>query len=1151
MSRRLVKRLNAAAILASAALVQPVFAGNTWTGGSGTSSNWSDNANWGGAQPGYGTLTFSGSTRTTNSDDNITAMNQLLWTGSSAWTLNQGGTTVLQLFDNGGTQAKVENQSTGLVTINLPITFHANNGSPPFPFGEINAVNGDLTFGTGTLTVDGPSVNGIKMFGSGHTVTYNSTISAGTKWFGFTTGGAGNTAVINGTVTSGDWYVMNNGTLNISGTANVNGAGVFRLGGDFGNTGNQDQTKAGTLQLTSTTGGQTLTNIINSVTGNTSGALVVNSLATSGTNTLSGNIFLDSNLKMSQSSGGTLNISATTVDVKAQTLSLVGSGGSINVSGVISNSVGAGQLVVGTNGTAASGGTVTLSNTDTYNGDTFIRNGALAFTSSGSLSNSTMRLGSTSGAGVDAAINLTTLTGGTTLVDTLNPVATSGSGNLTFNSQNTSGTNAFTGHIGLDRNFTITQAAGGTLNITQARSGVTTNTGFDIKGFTVTFTPNGTINDSGDIYNPTNAGTVTMNGTGTLVLSGTNTYSGATNDNSGTIVFSNLGNLGSGAAINFGGGTLQYASGNSADISTRTVTLNAGGGTIDTNGNNASYANSIGNGGSGGLTKVGAGTLTLNALSSYTGNTNINGGTLAVANLGTLGNGSVTVNNGGTLDIGAGNPLILNVNGTYTQNTGGTLTLQINDTPTPNHSILQSMNAANLGGTLNMNVGGGGPAATGTYFTVINTSSRNGTFGAYTTNIGAGKAFDTSRVENHGQLAVINYFNGFENVNGTWANNAATFNNSVNSYVFGGPITPGNATQIVDSANASSNSAYGKLTTTAEPISIGGPFPATANVGPLTRFNGNSATFGSGYTTQVDVYIDPAWAGTANGTGFDFSSAISDQSGNFLRDFIFHVFKDTGGTMYLAANNNSDYKPDPSYASIVNKLAITTPGWYTLQNTFHAMGSGVLTCDMSVYDSSGNLLFVENRVSPLDVVATQVGGNNYGWFVNIDTGSGANNFLKADNVKLLNAPVSGPAGPVTNGTTYYGPATLDGATVDLGGTSQAAVTNGYDYIDITNGTATLTGNLAIDFVNGFENSVTSGDQFIVLQADQIAGGFANITDGQRVNTADGSGSFLANFQTVNGTTELVLSDFSAAVPEPSTLGLTALAGIALLRRRRR
>ena len=51
---------------------------------------------------------------------------------------------------------------------------------------------------------------------------------------------------------------------------------------------------------------------------------------------------------------------------------------------------GSGQLVVGTNGTAATGGTVTLSNANTYSGDTFVRSGALAFTSAGSVANSAL-----------------------------------------------------------------------------------------------------------------------------------------------------------------------------------------------------------------------------------------------------------------------------------------------------------------------------------------------------------------------------------------------------------------------------------------------------------------------------------------------------------------------------------------------------------------------------------------------------------------------------------------------------------------------------------------------------------------------------------------------------------------------------------------
>ena len=178
----------------------------TWTGG-GASNVWGDAGNWGGTNvfTNYGTVIFNtgGAQGTTSVVNGNISQNGLRWTGSLSWTLNNSNSAVISLFDNGGTQAKVENQSTGLVTLNAPITFAATSGTAR---GEINAVSGDLTFGsTGTLTVSGSAVNGIAMFGSGHTITFSDTINAATKWFGFTTNGAGNTAVINGTVTSGDW----------------------------------------------------------------------------------------------------------------------------------------------------------------------------------------------------------------------------------------------------------------------------------------------------------------------------------------------------------------------------------------------------------------------------------------------------------------------------------------------------------------------------------------------------------------------------------------------------------------------------------------------------------------------------------------------------------------------------------------------------------------------------------------------------------------------------------------------------------------------------------------------------------------------------------------------------------------------------------
>ena len=114
-----------AAAVAAALAGQATHATNTWDGG-GTSGLWSDILNWDNDLfPTYGTLTFAGSTQTTNTVDANIDMNQLLWTGASGWTLNNLGAAVISLFDNGGVQAKVENQSTGAVTVNAPITFAA------------------------------------------------------------------------------------------------------------------------------------------------------------------------------------------------------------------------------------------------------------------------------------------------------------------------------------------------------------------------------------------------------------------------------------------------------------------------------------------------------------------------------------------------------------------------------------------------------------------------------------------------------------------------------------------------------------------------------------------------------------------------------------------------------------------------------------------------------------------------------------------------------------------------------------------------------------------------------------------------------------------------------------------------------------------
>ena len=137
---------------------------------------------------------------------------------------------------------------------------------------------------------------------------------------------------------------------------------------------------------------------------------------------------------------------------------------------------------------------------------------------------------------------------------------------------------------------------------------------------------------------------LTKDGSGTLQLTGTNTYSGATTVKAGTLAVGGAGRLGSGSyadaitdngAFVYGSSLNQLLSGNIS--------------------------------GSGSLTQSGAGTLTLSGANSYSGGTVISAGTLA---LGTAAaapvSGAVTVS-GGTYDLGGINAV---TNGTVTMSSG-------------------------------------------------------------------------------------------------------------------------------------------------------------------------------------------------------------------------------------------------------------------------------------------------------------------------------------------------------------------------------------------------------------------------------------------------------------------------------------------------
>ena len=111
----------------------------------------------------------------------------------------------------------------------------------------------------------------------------------------------------------------------------------------------------------------------------------------------------------------------------------------------------------------------------------------------------------------------------------------------------------------------------------------------------------------------------------------------------------------------FTGGTLQIAGANVS--SGLPITLQSQGGTVDTNGNNATLSGAIS--GPGGLSKIGAGTLTLSGQSTYTGATGINAGTLQAGAVNAFSPFSAfTVASGATLNLASFNQTIGSLAGT-------------------------------------------------------------------------------------------------------------------------------------------------------------------------------------------------------------------------------------------------------------------------------------------------------------------------------------------------------------------------------------------------------------------------------------------------------------------------------------------------------
>ena len=99
----------------------------------------------------------------------------------------------------------------------------------------------------------------------------------------------------------------------------------------------------------------------------------------------------------------------------------------------------------------------------------------------------------------------------------------------------------------------------------------------------------------------------------------------------------------------------------------------------------------------------------------------------------------------------------------------------------------------------------------------------------------------------------------------------------------------------------------------------------------------------------------------------------------------------------------------------------------------------------------------------------------------------------------------------------------------LGGTVAGVGNDHYDHLAIS-GSIALDGNLALNFKNGFENSINGSDTFVVLNSgSNFVGSFDNVANGSRLDTTNGFGSFVVNY----GGSDLSLTNY---VPNTRWLG---------------
>ncbi len=563
----------------------------------------------------------------------------------SATNTYSGGTTVtagtLQLGNSNSI-------SSGNLNVAASANLDLNAFSP-----TINGLTGggtiDSTTGGATLTIGnsgtGGTFSGI-IQGSGGTVNLvkngggTETLSGPNSYSGTTTVNGGTLAVttggvINGTTLGGQGFLVNGGSLSASGTST------------FGAANNAFLETSGTVNVAGTFAGNANDGTLIAITG---GSFTATAVTLSRTASFTTAPTAAAPIAASTTSGFYVNGAGAIVSLGTLTVGTGNSSASARVdAGTVSAS---GEVLIGRTSNTRwnilqiNGGTFTAS--DTGNGIVIAQNNG------GTANNSELYLnGGTTTAGRIGFGTATDTVGGTGWL------FVNGGATLYVDSGGIVQANT----AGFVPNIELTSGTLGAVNDWSSPLNMNLNgTDFTIQAADSSGSPHN-ITLSG-VLSETASAALIKTGGGKLTLSGANQYNSGTIVSNGTLNVNGINALG---GANYGGltisngATLQYAaafsgngSGDLTSIGSAGITIGPGGCTIDVNGNNVTYANSIGNSGAGGLTVQSTlpnGVLDLQAGNTYAGNTTVNGGTLSVNNTSgsATGAGNVLVASGGGL----------------------------------------------------------------------------------------------------------------------------------------------------------------------------------------------------------------------------------------------------------------------------------------------------------------------------------------------------------------------------------------------------------------------------------------------------------------------------------------------------------------------